>query len=314
MATDICAASKESMTLEEAMDLLMNPITGSPAKGRQVEGIVTIHVDDTFMTGSKEFVKQVIGGLRRDFKVGSEDVNKVLFVGQKTTWQKKGQTQGHIEVDQEIKIEELEEIVFDKSLRDDQECPPIVHKAYRSLLGQINWLQSRTQFHACFMFSRCASACAKPKYGDVRAINKLCRHIRSTPVSLKFWTLKGKCRLVGYPDAAFKNNADGTSQRGHVIFVTEPRKNGVDSPRGSLVDYESTKIKRTTLSTTVAELYSFMKCYGTQLFLKGLWMNLSGEVAEIHMRTDANNLVTTCLLYTSPSPRDQRGSRMPSSA
>ena len=27
-----------------------------------------------------------------------------------------------------------------------------------------------------------------------------------------------------------------------------------------------------------------------------------------------NGLVWTCLLYTSPSPRDQRGSRMPSSA
>ena len=26
------------------------------------------------------------------------------------------------------------------------------------------------------------------------------------------------------------------------------------------------------------------------------------------------NAITTCLLYTSPSPRDQRGSRMPSSA
>ena len=28
----------------------------------------------------------------------------------------------------------------------------------------------------------------------------------------------------------------------------------------------------------------------------------------------ANGLFFTCLLYTSPSPRDQRGSRMPSSA
>ena len=27
-----------------------------------------------------------------------------------------------------------------------------------------------------------------------------------------------------------------------------------------------------------------------------------------------DNLIKTCLLYTSPSPRDQRGSRMPSSA
>ena len=30
--------------------------------------------------------------------------------------------------------------------------------------------------------------------------------------------------------------------------------------------------------------------------------------------TDFSNLPNTCLLYTSPSPRDQRGSRMPSSA
>ena len=32
---------------------------------------------------------------------------------------------------------------------------------------------------------------------------------------------------------------------------------------------------------------------------------------QIEFQVDAG---TTCLLYTSPSPRDQRGSRMPSSA
>ena len=32
--------------------------------------------------------------------------------------------------------------------------------------------------------------------------------------------------------------------------------------KGSLIDYEPHKIKRTVLSTTVAELYAFMKCYG----------------------------------------------------
>ena len=33
-----------------------------------------------------------------------------------------------------------------------------------------------------------------------------------------------------------------------------------------------------------------------------------------HKITDIRYLFTNCLLYTSPSPRDQRGSRMPSSA
>ena len=59
------------------------------------------------------------------------------------------------------------------------------------------------------------------------------------------------------------------------------------------VDYESQKIKKTVLSTTVAELYYFMKCCGSCQFLRGLWMDISGEVADIHMTTDAKNLVTT---------------------
>jgi len=124
--------------------------------------------------------------------------------------------------------------------------------------------------------------------------------------------------LIGYPDASFKNNEDHSSQRGQCIFLAEQRKtfpsssrssgqrqknssirscgeNKLENPnaKGSLIDYESTKIKRTTLSTTVAELYSFMKCYGTCLYLKGLWQDISGSEAEIHMRTDAHNLVTT---------------------
>ena len=59
----------------------------------------------------------------------------------------------------------------------------------------------------------------------------------------------------------------------------------------SLIDHESQKIKKTVLSTSVAELHSFMKCFGSCQFLRGLWMDTS--VANIHMRTDAMNLVTT---------------------
>ena len=117
-------------------------------------------------------------------------------------------------------------------------------------------------------------------------------------IVLRFWPLKGKCRLIGYPDAAYQNNEDKSSQRGQAIFIAEPRRkmpdgNTLVSPKGSLVDFETGKIKKQVLSTTVAELYAFMKCYGTCQFLRGLWMDLTGSVAEIHMRTDANNLVTT---------------------
>ena len=44
---------------------------------------------------------------------------------------------------------------------------------------------------------------------------------------------------------------------------------------------------------------------------------LKGSIQSLNLMNSApyiNNLTRDCLLYTSPSPRDQRGSRMPSSA
>jgi hypothetical protein len=36
-----------------------------------------------------------------------------------------------------------------------------------------------------------------------------------------------------------------------------------------------------------------MKAYGTAQLVRGLWKDMSSQTAEIHIRTDANNLVTT---------------------
>ena len=298
------ATQSKSFDLDGALDLLLDPITGSKAHGMQIEGICTIHVDDLFMTGNSTFIKRVVAGLKRDFEVGSEDINDVLFVGQRVRWQNKGQKDACITVDQERNIEELSEITFDSTLGDAITLTRELHTRYRSVLGQINWLQNRTQWQSCYAFSRCASAAAAPTVGDGRALNKLVRKIRSEQIILRFWPLRGTCRIIGYPDAAYRNNADKSSQRGQVIFIAEPRKKDTISPIGSLVDYESQKIKRTVLSTTVSELYAFMKCYGTCQFLRGLWMDLTGSAAEIHMRTDANNLVTTASTTHLPEQKE----------
>ena len=73
---------------------------------------------------------------------------------------------------------------------------------------------------------------------------------------------------------------------------------------GSLVDYESQKNQKTVQSTTVAELYSFMKCFGSCLFLRGLSMDISGQVANLHMRTDPKNLVTTARTIYLPEQKE----------
>ena len=47
-----------------------------------------------------------------------------------------------------------------------------------------------------------------------------------------------------------------------------------------------------------------MKCFGACQFLRGLWMDMSGCSAALHMRTDANNLVTTASTTHLPEQKE----------
>ena len=59
-----------------------------------------------------------------------------------------------------------------------------------------------------------------------------------------------------------------------------------DRHEGSLIDYESRKIKRTVLSTTVAEPDAFMKCYGSGLkILVAKGIEISAR--EVHLEVNA---------------------------
>ena len=44
------------------------------------------------------------------------------------------------------------------------------------------------------------------------------------------------------------------------------------------------------------------------------FINRGNLIEELQIRQIGKRSISCCLLYTSPSPRDQRGSRMPSSA
>ena len=54
-------------TLDEVFDYLMDPIAGSPAHERTVQGIICLYVDDLFMSGGAEMKKRVLDRIRTDF-------------------------------------------------------------------------------------------------------------------------------------------------------------------------------------------------------------------------------------------------------
>ena len=162
--------------------------------------------------------QRILGRLRKDFQVGSEDWNDVRFTRQRIRWMKDPQLGPIIEVSQERAFEELEEIPFKENTKEDLQCTLAMHTRYRSFLGQINWLFCRTQFECCYKFSRCASKAASPTTGDVKVLNKQMRQLKSQPVKLQFWPPTGRLRIIGFPDASYRNNEDGSLQRHGRVF------------------------------------------------------------------------------------------------
>ena len=78
--------SSDTFDLEGAVDYLMDPVSGTNAKNRQVHGALSFHVDDLLMAGDDVFEKEIMGRLRADFQAGSEDETDCLFVGQRIQW------------------------------------------------------------------------------------------------------------------------------------------------------------------------------------------------------------------------------------
>ena len=85
--------------IEKAIESLTDPITGSPSHGKSVSGIICLHVDDLFCVGDKEFYHHVVSAIQKDYQIGSEDTNDVLFVGQGVRW-KTEDNKSFIQVDQ----------------------------------------------------------------------------------------------------------------------------------------------------------------------------------------------------------------------
>ena len=98
--------------------------------------------------------QRVLTRHRNYFQVGSDDWNDVTFTGQRIRWTQDPQTGSYMEVSQEKAIEELEEIPVERNAIKDFHCTPAMHTMYRNLLGQIKWLQSRTQFQPCIEVSK----------------------------------------------------------------------------------------------------------------------------------------------------------------
>eukprot|EP00439_Symbiodinium_sp_Y106_P036560 s6218_g4.t1 len=123
--------------VEELLEHFMDPVNGSNAKGRKPIGMCCLHVDDLFITGNPEFLEKFKKVVKSQFKIGHEDVNDLMFTGQRVKWiiDEKTKNKSHITVEQSLCVSELTEVVIPKGLKDEDKCDKDLHTAYRQIVS-----------------------------------------------------------------------------------------------------------------------------------------------------------------------------------
>ena len=117
----------------------MDPVARKNAQGRRPHGFICLHVDDLFMAGDKVFESKVLSSLRKNFAVGSEDKNNIMFVGQRIKWKTHDKYGPYISVDQKLAVDAVEEVKIDKSLKDTSNAIhnfiPLIDQSLDSSIG-----------------------------------------------------------------------------------------------------------------------------------------------------------------------------------
>ena len=161
---------------------------------------MSLHVDDLLVVGGEIFEREIMAKIRKAFQVGSEDKNDCVFVGQRTQWKTDEKQGPYINVHQNVAIDELQEITFEKHLKDEVPRNPSMHTAYRSVLcigysREPNFILGTSFLDAHLRRQRRPSAMCVPS-------TRPSRTIKSIPLSMRLWPLEGNTRLIGYPDAS----------------------------------------------------------------------------------------------------------------
>ena len=104
---------------------------------------------------------------------------------------------------------------------------------------------------------------------------------------------------------AVRNNGGGHAN--HSLFWSVMSPDGGGEPTGELAD---------AINAAFGSFDGFKEKFaaaaGTRFGSGWAWLSVDGGKLVVESTPNQDN--PFCLLYTSPSPRDQRGSRMPSSA
>ena len=189
------------------------------------QGLIAVHVDDFFWSGSAKFENNEINRLRSIFKIGNKEEKVFKYIGIEVHHNKEVTEIGqntYVAGIYPIKLSDISKKKEKHELADEKE-----QIEFRALCGQLIWVASQTCPDVAFDVCELSTKYGKVTYDDIHKANKVVKRLKDEQVSLKY-SFKGdlkEAKLLTFCDASFANLPNGGSQEGIIVFLGDGNGN-----------------------------------------------------------------------------------------
>ena len=141
---------------------------------KELEGIITIHLDDYLSTRNEHFFKDIIPKIREKFTVGKECKTSFRYLGLDLK-----ELKNFISLDQTHYIKLLDTI----NLRDRNLW---IHDTLQSTIYKLIHISGQTRPNISFDVCHLVSNLKNSTLADIKHLNKVISHLKQSNISLRF--------------------------------------------------------------------------------------------------------------------------------
>ena len=254
-------------------------------KDGQLEGIISIYVDDFLYAGTTEFIECIIEKLKNKFLIGNSASMAFKYVGLNIESTNEGFLVDQLQYAsglQPISISRARAMKKGSDLSEDEKTE------YRALVGQLNWIATNTRPDIAFDICELSVSMKKATIMDLLRLNKVVERVTKDSVKIVFPKIQSldTCHLECYTDAAFANLPNSGSQVGMIIFLRDEL--GQRCP----IYWQSRKLKRVVKSTLAAETLALVEGAEVSFYIASIIKEVTKtKEVPIHCKVDNKSLV-----------------------
>ena len=269
-----------------------------------VEGLMTVHVDDFIYAGTNKFESAIDGGILQSVEVKNHDTNSFSYLGLQV---EQDPNTHEITVSQSKYVHGIKSIPVSNHRR-SQKSYALNHSEYsqlRSGVGQLNWLSGQTRPDLSFSACQLSNNLKDPNVADLLFYNKIVKNLQqeeSLPLCFRpIPNILHGFKLITYSDAAYCNLVNSGSQCGFIVFISD-----MDEKIKNPVTWKSVKLERKCCSTLAAESLALAKAVDYTQLIKETIKQILGESTQVQIECYVDNKGLLELIHKTKDPTEKR--------